>query len=249
MPELEVEGSNIWLRWTAHMPDESKGRRLTDTDLRRRIAEIRERGGRFLYPAMTFKEDVPEMRCFDLNECDCVSLEGLENVELRSESSLNPERALRPNLSRQLKSSDRSPSLFCAASGTRQLPRTHKADSPRTCESSRKPHAARWYFHSSFDVAESKVACWPCHADDSCLVVNYTRNLKIGRAGAIGQQWYQDLDPDSYSLTDDEEGFEVYWCRQKECRNYYGRGPGFSRIIRGADYHSPVARRAVGHGW
>ena len=188
------------------------------------------------------------MRCFDPNECDCVSLQGLEKVKLQSGSSWNPERVCRPNIPRQLEPSCPSLSLSSAAPGTRQLLRTHNSDSPRTCESFRKRHAARWYFSSSFDPAQSKVTCWPCHASDSCLIMDYTRVLTIGRVGCVGQQWYQALDPDSYSLTDDEEGFEIYWCRQKEYRNCYGRSPGFSRIVRGADYHSPVARRAVGCG-
>ncbi|KAK7738526.1 hypothetical protein SLS53_006046 [Cytospora paraplurivora] len=37
-------------------------------------------------------------------------------------------------------------------------------------------------------------------------------------------------------LRADSDGFGVYWCGQKQCRNYYGRIPGFSRIIYGEEY-------------
>lgn len=242
-PTLSVDGSRIWMYWTAHLPVDSNGGPLTAASLRSRIAEVRENCGRFLYPAITFTGDVPEMRCFDPNDCDCVFLEGQENVEVRFSSSLHSQRVCRLNTSRRLYPLCRSLSLWSAASlvdGVRRLLLAHKWELRRKCVSSSKRHRARLDFNSSSGPGRSDVECWPCHAGDSCLVLDYTRVLIIGCDGAIGAQWYRALEPDSYKLTEDEEGFGIYWCRQNECRNYYGRVPGFSRIVHRAEYHKSV---------
>lgn len=242
-PNLSVQVSKIRMRWTAHLPVESNGEPLTAVGLRSRIAEIRESCGRFLYPAITLTGDVPEMRCFDPNDCDCVLLEGQENVELRFGSPLHSKRVCRLNTSRRLYPLCRSSSSWSAASlvdGIRRLVLEHEWDFRRKCVSSPKRHMTRLDFNLCSVPGRSDVGCWPCHAGDSCLVLDYLRVLIIRCDGAIGSQWYRALDPDSYSLMDDEEGFEIYWCRQNECRNYYGRVPGFSRIIRGAEYHRSV---------
>lgn len=237
-PTLRVAGSRIWLYWTAHLPVESIYEPLTAVDLRPRIAEIRERCGRFLYPAVAYTEDLPEMRCFDPNDCDCVSHEGQENVKMLFGSSLHSKRVCRLNPSRRLYPLRRSSSLGLAPSlvdGIQRLLFMHKWGFRRKCEPSRKRHRARLDFNPSTGPGKSDVQCWPCHAGDSCLVLDYTRLLIIGCDGAIGPQWYQALEPESYNLTEDEEGFGIYWCRQKECRNYYGRVPGFSSIVGGAE--------------
>lgn len=239
-PELSVKGSRIWMYWTGHLSVESIGGSLTAVGLRSRIADIRAACGRFLYPAITFTGDMPEMRCFDPNDCDCVLLEGQEKVEIRFSYSLNSKRVCRLNNSRRLYPVCRSSSSWSASSlvdGVRRLFLKLDWDFRRKCGSSPKRHRARLDFNVSSGPGRSDVECWPCHAGDSWLVLDYTRVLIIGCDVAIGSQWYQALDPDSYSVTGDEEGFEIYWCRQNECRNYCGRVPGFSRIIRGAEYH------------
>lgn len=255
-PKVSVKDSRIWMYWTAHLPVESNCGPLSAVSLRSRIAEIRESSGRFLYPDITFTRDVPEMRCFDPNDCDCVLFEGQENVDMRFGSALNAERVCRLNTSRRLYPFCRSSSSWSASSlvdGIRRLVLKHKCEFRRQCESSPKRHKARLDFNLSSGSGRSKVECWPCHAGDSCLVLDYSRVLIIGRDRAISPQWYQALDPDSYSLTEDEAGFEVYWCRQNKCRNYYGRVPGFSRIVRGAECHRSVdayhPNRAVDAYW
>lgn len=49
----------------------------------------------------------------------------------------------------------------------------------------------------------------------------------------VPASWYLSLDPDSYGLTRDAEGYGVYWCREPECCNYYRGSPGFNRLILG----------------
>lgn len=247
MPELEVDGCNIRLRWTAHLPDESQGRPLTDTDLRSRITKARENCGRFLYPAVTSTQQVPEMKCFDPNDCDCVTLDGSENVDWGFASSLHSQDVCRLNASRRLHaSSQMSPSSSSSSSLSTSLssPLSSSFSTSSETQSLRnlvpKRHYARFDFDKRFGPGKFTSGFWPCYASDGCLVLDYHRRVRFERDGAIDQQWYQSLDPDSYSLTEDHEGFEIYWCRQKECRNYYGHFPGFSRIIRVAEYHRSV---------
>lgn len=239
-PTLSVTGSEIWLYWTAHLPMKSNGQPLTAVDLRPRITKIRESCGRFLYPA-TFTGDVPEMRCFDPNYCDCVLLEGQENVEMRFGSLLHRKRVCRLKTSRRLNPLPPKPSFTASlVDGIRRLFLTHKWEFRRKCESSPKRHQARLGFNLWSGSGLTDIECWPCHSGDSCLVFDYARTLTVGCDEAIGAQWYRALDPDSYGLTEDEEGIEIYWCRQNECKNYYGRVPGFSRIIRRAEFHRSV---------
>lgn len=255
-PTLSIRGSKIWMYWTAHLPVESNGRPLAANGLRSRIAEIRESCGRFLYPAITFTRDMPEMRCFDPNDCDCVLFEGQENVEMRFGSSLHSERVCRLNTSRRLYPWRLPSSLRFAASlvdSIRRLFLTHTWEFQRKCESSLKRHTARRDFNIFSGPGRSNVECWPCHAGNSCLVLDYDRVMNMGCDEAIDAQWYRALDPYSYNLAEDEEGFEIYWCRRNECRNYYGRIPGFSRILRRAEYHRPSdanrSQRSVESYW
>lgn len=247
-PALSVEGSRIRLSWTAHLPVKRNGGPLNAVSLRRRIAKIRESGGWLLYPIVTFSRDMPEMRCFDPNDCDCVSLEGHENVELRPSSSQNSKRVCRLNPSRQLYSmwpswiSWLSWSAAPLAHGIQRL----LLATPKKCGSSPKRHRARLGLTGESSGPDcSDVQCWPCHFGHSCLVLDYTRRLRYDRAGHIDIQWYQALDPESYGLVEDEQGFEIYWCNQNECRNYHGRGPGFSRIVRRTEYYKPNEMEAT----
>lgn len=215
MPELRVNRGSIWLSWTAHLAEKSYGKPLTDLDLRSRINEVRENCGRYLCPVTIPTQDVPEMRCFDPNECNCASFRGRQNVKWPLGSSLHPNHK-----------------LLYHARGPVSIP-----------TSALKIHMARLDFDTRFVPGTSDPKFWLCPAGDGCLVLDYTRRVRFERGGAIDLQWYHALDPDSYSLTEDEEGFGIYWCRQKECRNYSGRFPGFSRIIRMADYHRSVDAR------
>lgn len=241
-PTLWVRGPTVWLQWTAHVPFNLNGGRLTAADLRSRITEIREKGGRFLYPTITPTADVPEMRCFDPNDCDCVPLEGCVDIDLHFNSSQDPaERVCRLNPSRRLNPLRRSSwvwSTYPLVDGIWRLFREHEWDFLWKCGASTKRHRTRYDINLRYLAGHVTVDCWPCHAGDECLVFEYTRFMTtIGDDGGIGVEWYQALETDSYDLVGDEAGFEVYWCRQKECRNYHRRVPGFTRIVRGAEFH------------
>ena len=54
------------------------------------------------------------------------------------------------------------------------------------------------------------------HESKATLPLNENETLP-----EMGKGWYVTLDPDTYDLTDDEEGFGVYWCKANDCKNYY----------------------------
>ena len=57
------------------------------------------------------------------------------------------------------------------------------------------------------------------------MVVTYSTEFALpldgGRIRRMDSTWYQALDPDSYKLTEDADGFGVYWCKAEGCRGYY----------------------------
>lgn len=236
MPELQVNRGSIWLFWTAHLPNKSNRILLTDADLRSRINEVRENCGRFLCPVTTPTRDVPEMRCFDPRDCECVYLEGRDNVKWQLASSLHAEdiRVCRLDTSRRLFPAQQSPRSSWAVSEPRDI-----------FDCFNREHTARLHFDNRFSANRYNPRFWPCREGNGCIVLDYKRAVRFERGGAVDQQWYQALEPDSYSLREDEEGLEIYWCRQKQCRNYYGHFPGFSRIIRMAEYHRSVDARCA----
>jgi len=81
-----------------------------------------------------------------------------------------------------------------------------------------------------------------------CAVVSFLSVLYLelddngGRSVPLLRQmndlWYHALDPDSFKLTEDVDGFGVYWCWDKKCRNYYryGRSRLRSVLVKPADY-------------
>ena len=63
-----------------------------------------------------------------------------------------------------------------------------------------------------------------CHRKDS-LQTEYIWRWKAGddkgaKASCINRTWFDILDPDSYKLTDDDDGLGVYWCEGNGCWNY-----------------------------
>ncbi|KAM7196859.1 hypothetical protein V8F20_006826 [Naviculisporaceae sp. PSN 640] len=58
------------------------------------------------------------------------------------------------------------------------------------------------------------------------------------RLTKIGKSWYHMLDPDSYKLTKDKEGFGVYWCKSERCKNYYRYGQSrLKPFLKADEYH------------
>lgn len=202
------------LRWTAHLPLDQTDRLLTATALRPRLAELRNNTGRFICPQLASGKDLAELRCFDPNYCDCVDFHGLQDVSAFGGGHTDPTKA-----------------MFLSDGLTQPELDTS------TCKYRARSHGLwRYYPYSRYGLGNSNFVIDPCHGGGRCLVVHYFRTFDLGPKGEIDPHWYQALDPDSYGLEGDKDGLGVYWCRQQQCRNYYGRIPGFSRIIYSKEY-------------
>jgi len=74
------------------------------------------------------------------------------------------------------------------------------------------------YYAQSADIIR-------CNRGNGCMTVTYKTRFGLpldgGRIRRMDRTWYQTLDPDSYKLTEDSDGFGVYWCKAQGCRGYY----------------------------
>lgn len=213
--------SRMNLHWTAHLPLGQADLPLTAAALRPRLAELRDNTGQFICPPQApGMKDLTELRCFDPNKCDCVAFDSLREVSAFSGGHTVSNRLLPPESLTQPR---------------RDLSRPWQAED---CKYKERNHTSWWHFgpRSTYGSGTSHVIIRPCHGGGRCLVVDYSRSFRAGSVGQLDRCWYHALDPESYNLTADRDGLGVYWCRQQQCRNYYGGIPGFSRIIYTQDY-------------
>lgn len=222
-PTLEICKARIYTRWNAHLTLGRTEWPLTAAVLRPRLAEIRDNAGRFICPTTAPGMDLPEFRCFDPNNCDCVRFEGSQNISSFKGGHTDPTQGLLP------------------PSGQRwQLEPCMKCYCITKIHGKTRLDAIGTY---CYGTGESNARILPCHSNGRCLVLRYRRSFPMRTSqGYIYPHWYQALDPDSYNLTADRDGLGVYWCRQQQCRNYYGRLPGFSRIILSSEYSRKCCR-------
>lgn len=212
-PSFQVWDERICLKWTAHLPLGQTGWHITAAALRPRLAELRNNAGRFVCPPLAagVGMDLPELRCFDPNSCDCIRFEGPQDVLEFNDGG----------------HTDRTECLFPIESLS-QLGLESRVEQPKECEFKARSHG-RWRRDTNtatYGPGKYNIRAQPCHSGSQCLVFRFSRGLDISSDIGINPHWYQALDPDSYSLTADRDGFEVYWCRQERCCNYYRRIPG-----------------------
>lgn len=213
-PSFGVWGEYIYLSWTAHLPLRPTEWPITAALLRTRLPELRNNAGRFICPPLAAGPgmDLPELCCFDPNSCGCVNFEDTQDV-LRFSNGETPAKRLFPL---QLRGS--------------------RVEPPEECEVHARAHRMHHLSGTPmYGPGQFQFRAQPCHSGSQCLVFRYTRSIHIPEIG-ISCNWYQALDPDSYKLCADRDGFGIYWCRQQRCRNYYKRTPGFTRIVYGADF-------------
>lgn len=93
-----------------------------------------------------------------------------------------------------------------------------------------------------------KVRALRCSHRKDCIQLKYTWRWKAGgshgaNASFMGKSWFDVLDPDSYKLTQDEDGKGVYWCGDKDCRNYYRYTHSRLQPLLGCgDYRRPCSK-------
>ncbi|KAG8158140.1 hypothetical protein KVR01_011901 [Diaporthe batatas] len=191
--------------WSPHVPLGRLGEwPPTASTLRRRLGELSDNAGRFMtLTAQPQMLELHELRCFDPNGCDCVYFEGSEDVDWRPYRPIQQERIERGNLDGAT-----SKCYFDPAKRLLASPRRHrslsseptpgpKPDAEKCLVAERVPHRARVRFlhrdsmHGPGDLIER-------------YIVN---RLPADGFNDIPESWYQSLDPDSYGLTTDADGY------------------------------------------
>lgn len=233
-PELiacETNSEIFDLRWTAHIPFNGE----MDA-LRTELAAIQDNAGRYIVPRPVTATEGPEFRCFDPNDCDCISYPGSENVRwewdhgpwlLGTTQCINsPFKGLNALLPQRQSGSILS-----------NVIRSLKSRKKPECKADSKFHQSRLEpSPPAYGPGRSAVDVRPCHTGKDCLVVDYIRAVRVHNKGKITPQWFNTIDPGSYNITEDQDGFGVFWCSQPRCRNYHKRLPNYAGILRQREF-------------
>lgn len=215
------------IRWTAHIPFDGK----MDT-IRREIAAIRNNAGKYAVPLPASATETPELRCFDPNDCQCITYSGTENVRWQWERSPWLPGATQCINSRYKGLNEVLPPRP-SGSIISNIIRSFKSRKEPECKADSKYHQSRVEpSPPTYGPGRCGVDVRPCHTGKDCLKVDYIRAVRVHENGKVTPQWFNTIDPCSYNITDDEDGFGVYWCSQPRCRNYYKRLPNYAGILR-----------------
>ncbi|KAJ0108853.1 hypothetical protein J7T55_011347 [Diaporthe amygdali] len=185
--------------------------------IRSRLVNVRENAGHFIYPEPADEMELPEMRCFDPNDCSCLNFEGSEYFKWNFAVPDKGDRTGRSQLDQPLGDLDGAGSGHLVAQHLLCLFNPHVSHSSDACKLKPQWHTSRP------DNPEVK------HGPEACLLEQATTLIRMGTK-LLTQQ--------SHDLTADAEGFEVFWCHQRKCRNYHRRVPGLSRILREFDHYN-----------
>ena len=202
----------VMLEWQKHLPlPLGTNGRLQAEELERGIKELYEEEGRFICPPLrpgpAFGTEL-----FDPCRCDCLEYAGgtgtawerpPKNWRTWTTCRTDPSRGIDPSREDQ----------DCAT-----IDGFHKdilSDRFRCNRRVRK--VSRWMAQMA-NISK----CW---GGEGCLIVDYVTTVMLPadgrRLSKMDRNWYAALDPDSYGLTNDIDGFGIYWCKAEGCRNYY----------------------------
>jgi hypothetical protein len=226
----------IQLTWKAHLDIEGDvGKPFTARLLRSRLANLRSRGGDFIFPR-TSPGQLLELHQFDPNRCNCVEFEGAQGAEW----PLAPPTPLPPFRRGQVRTG-------CCRAYSDHFPlpyQQRKSDVDERIRLMRARHGHRRNYISFDHTSTSIVSCYALFGLNRCernlagLDVIYQRTMELydcRKPGAVSPDWFRSLDPDSYSLLDDTDGYGVFWCRQEKCANFFKNW--LSRMLKYGDYN------------
>ncbi|KAK3942093.1 hypothetical protein QBC46DRAFT_428423 [Diplogelasinospora grovesii] len=209
----------IDLYWSAHLPMTlTQDRCFKPEELARGITYLRTKGAQFICPQVK-PGHIAGAGLFDPNCCDCLDYEGRELTAWD-----------RP-LSRDLPLSGAD----CRHNPTLRFGRDEGGQDPHTsrCTGGFSHSRGKCFANVAWraptingTVQGLRTEVKRCPNGENCVKVAHASfvDLPLDKDGALRQMssgWYQVLDPDSYHLTEDWEGFGVYWCKAKDCKNYY----------------------------
>src|SRR3569833_2067775 len=197
--------------WSAHQPmNLTPNQCFKPDELARGLAQLREREAHYICPQVE-PGRLPGAALFDPNYCDHLEYDGRESTAWDrpppAEASPCPHESKMPfgQINWQ-KLRDKSCSGGFAHGGPRCF-----IDAPG-------PDA------SSLQRVSTELQ--GCSDTENCVRVAHESGIYLereehGLLPKMNTGWYSILDPGSYDLKDDVEGFGVYWCKSKDCKNYY----------------------------
>ena len=219
------------IRWAAHIPSNGQ----MDT-LRARLAEIHENAWENIVASSVTTKEPPVFRCFDPNDCHCTTYAGSENV--RWEWECGPWLPGRTKcIGDPFKGLNTLRPPRMSGSTISNIIRLLKSKKRPQCAADQKHHQFRLgQIPFKRGVGLCGVDVRPCHTGKDCLKVEYLRALCPEDIGKITPQWYNTLDPDSYNITDDQDGLGVSWCSTPGCRNYYKGVLNYAGLLRRREF-------------
>ncbi|KAK3361681.1 hypothetical protein B0T24DRAFT_113075 [Lasiosphaeria ovina] len=218
------------LAWSPHLElRRPGGPALTPRTLNERLASLREQQARFTCPENSPGVKV-ERRLFDPNGCDCLRFPGLGQLGgawTRSPMAAKYKRVMASRLDSAGCLLDQSSTVtrLAALVDAQQQQQTDKSTRCRRLETAlAAQHAAR--VRSLHHRHDSSVTALPCRRGGECLQLNYCTRVQLGKGSNrklvhLTWAWFMAVDPESYRITEDIDGFGVYWCRDRSCRNFW----------------------------
>ena len=207
---FEKNAFELRVVWSCHVPSQMRlDRRFSAGEVASRMGELYGQQGRFICPQIKPGPVVGSALC-DPGRCDC--------VRYAERSMTIPWE--RPAREWRTSATCRLDPVFGLGS-----------NSPRA-QSSRR----RCYRHSLVDDTSDGFFAHTadiavCQGGKNCIVATYQSRMRFALGPGedyslrrMNRGWYQALDPDSYGLTDDTDGFGLFWCKTEKCRNYYRLG-------------------------
>jgi len=173
------------------------------------LHELRGGAAEFLVP-QAHPGPLPEMRCFDPNNCSCLDFG--DKYPPNAWWSLHPSRQ---------SAGDSDTNTCCrVAPSLRLIPPSHGAGGGR------RLHSTKTVLGEAFGARNGwKVEVENCNDGQCCLGFKYSR-----RVSCTGydfptwrtpiSSWFEALDPDSYQLRADQDTKGTLWCLDASCTNY-----------------------------
>lgn len=184
-----------------------------------------QREGRFICPQTRPGPTLGQQLC-DPGRCNCLAYSGKTAASLgweRPPESWAVARATCRSLPSESLLRKRAPGTRCDIPWNRRF--TDTCCKHRVTD--RKPQRY-----------ESWTGVERCENGENCLVLSHFSAVtfeldKHQRLRSMQASWYSALDPESYNVCEDSDGFGVYWCNSAGCSNHHSFAPfRVNRLLR-----------------
>lgn len=216
------DGFRLLLSWSAHLSlRKASGAPLTPESLTDGLARLRRKATGFICPELE-RGQVVESWLFDPNGCGCLDYKALDQLGVGWGWSRNA-KSKRARECQGGGTLPLQPLIQAQRPEARRSPRGHdKLGNKSKHRGDLESNLAKGGPAEGFT---QRVTAVPCKGGAECLQLRYVSMARLdGKDGHLRRMvsnWYLLLDPQSYKVTQDRDGFRVYWCEDKRCRNYW----------------------------